>query len=292
MKVVITGAGGMVAAEFTRQFSAYAEVLALTHRQLDIANFEAVREVITQNRPDLVINCAVLGVDACELNAANAWAVNTDGAENLAKAAAAMDAAHVQMSTNFVFGNDEMRSSFLTSKDEPQPLNLYGQTKLAGERAARAATSRCFIIRTSWVFGLGKANFFSSVPRQLTTAQPIKAITDVWASSTYVRDLVSRVIEIVRHGRYETYHVVNSGLCSYYDFAREVACLIDDSGSRFDKLIEPVELAELWLSARRPRYTPLRCLVSEELGLPPMRDWKAALREYLEECKTCQAWVQ
>src|SRR5260370_5773090 len=161
MKIVIVGAGGLVGREFARQFYNGHQVLALTHSELDITDTTDVRRIILNESPALVINCAVLGVDACELDPSLAWDVNVVGVENLAKAAAAVDAEFLQLSSNFIFDGKRALNSFYTVKDVPTPINVYGQTKLAGERAVGATSCRSFIVRTSWVFGAGKENFFS-----------------------------------------------------------------------------------------------------------------------------------
>ena len=281
MKVAIIGAGGLVGSEFARHLSARHDVLSLRHPDLDITDGEGVARVIVKERPALIINCAVLGVDASECDPSLAWSVNVAGAENLARAANAVDAEFLQLSSNYVFDGARSRDSPYTIEDVPAPINTYGQTKLAAERAVSAANERCFIVRTSWVFGAGKKNFLSSVPRSLSAAQKIRAITDVWASSTYVHDLVPRVMEIVSLRHYATYHVVNSGLCSYYEFAAEAVRILNISESELMPLIEPVELSDLRLQARRPRYSPLSCRVSEEIGLAPLRDWRPALAQYV-----------
>jgi dTDP-4-dehydrorhamnose reductase len=281
MKVAITGAGGLVGSEFARQLSPRHDVLSFTHSDLDITDSEAVHRVILHERPELIINCAVLGVDACELNPSLAWSVNVAGAESLAQAANAVDAEFVHLSSNYVFDGDPSKDSPYTIEDEPTPINTYGQTKLAGERAVGAAAERSFIIRTSWVFGAGKKNFFSTALSSLRTAQKIRAITDVWASSTYVRDLVSRVMDIVSHHHYATYHVVNSGVCSYYEYALEAAGLLRISEPDLTTLIQPVDLGDLRLHAKRPLYSPMACTVSEAIGLPPLRDWRSALAEHV-----------
>ncbi len=283
MKIVIAGAGGLVGKAFTRHFSNEHQVLPLTHRKLDITDAQVVRRILFDERPGLVINCAVLGVAASELEPPLAWAVNVTGAENLARAAAAIDAEFLHISTNYVFDGKRGSGSFYTVADIPTPINIYGQTKLAGERAVCAASLRSFIIRTSWVFGVGKENFFSTAHRSLKAAKKVRAITDVWANSTYVCDLVSRVAEIIPRRHYSTYHVVNSGLCSYYDFALEAARVLNMSASKMMQLIEPVKFLELRRNAKRPRYTPMRCTVSEEIGLGPLRDWRVALAEYVRD---------
>jgi dTDP-4-dehydrorhamnose reductase len=281
MKVAIVGANGLVGSEFARQLSPRHDVLSFTHSDLDITDREAVNHVILNQRPELIINCAVLGVDACELNPSLAWSVNVAGAENLAQAANAVVAEFVHLSSNYVFDGDRSMDSPFTIKDDPAPINTYGQTKLAGERAVSAAAERCFIVRTSWVFGAGKNNFFSTALSSLRAEQKIRAITDVWASSTYVRDLVARVMDIVSLHHYATYHVVNSGVCSYYEFALEAVRLLRISDPELTTLVEPVKLGDLRLRANRPLYTPMSCTVSKEIGLAPLRDWRAALAEYL-----------
>ena len=281
MKILIVGAGGLVGKEFARQFSDGHQVVGLTHRDLDITDTPGLRSVVLNERPAVVINCAVLGVDACELDPSLAWAVNVLGAQNLARATAGVDAEFVQISSNFVFGGTRKDDSCYTVKDVPAPINVYGRSKLAGERAAVAASRRSFIVRTSWVFGAGKDNFFSTAPRSLHAGRQIRAVTDAWASATYVCDLVSRVHEILARRYYSTYQVVNDGLCSYYDFALEAGRILKIPDSDLMHLIEPVKLCDLRLQAKRPRYSPMRCTVSEELGLAPLRDWRAALAEHI-----------
>jgi dTDP-4-dehydrorhamnose reductase len=282
MKIVITGAGGLVGAEFVKRFSKNHQVLALNHEALDITERRAVRRLICGERPELVINCAVVGVDASQRNPALAQAVNCVGAENLARMSAEIEAEFLHLSTNYVFDGERQSNSFYTINDAASPVNVYGETKLAGERAVLSAASRSFIIRTSWVFGHGKENFFSTAHRRLRAAEPLRATTNIRASATYVADLAARVEEILARHCYATYHVVNSGGCSSYEFALEAARILKMTKTEIDELIEPVEEEEMRRGAKRPRSTPMRCLVSEELGFAPMRDWRLALRDYIQ----------
>jgi dTDP-4-dehydrorhamnose reductase len=281
MKIMIAGSGGLVGRELTKQLSHKHQVSAFKHDFLDITNRELVTRIIRRVRPALIINCAVLGLDACELDQARAHNVNAIGTENLARAASEIDAEFLHFSTNYVFDGKREDESSYTIRDVPTPVNIYGQTKLAGERKATSTCHRTFVIRTSWVFGVGKMNFFSTVPHSLKSARGFRAITDVWANSTYVCDLVARVDEIIEHGCYSTYHVVNSGICSYYDFAMEAARILNLPGTAKRNLIEPVSASEIQHSAQRPKYSPMRCLVSEEIGLPLMRDWRSSLTDYI-----------
>lgn len=283
MKIIITGAGGFVGKELARVFAADHQVIALTHAALDITNREAVSGFVHQSKPDLVINCAVLGVDVCEADPALAEAVNVSGVKFLAEAAAEIDAEIMYLSTNYVFDGNRELGFYYTVHDEALPINVYGETKLAGELAVIAAAPKSYIVRTSWVFGAGKENFFGTCVRSLKERTQVRAINDLWASVTYVSDLAARIKEILAHRHYATYQVVNGGFCSHYDFAREVACSLNLGKPESDALIAAISYAEAKRLTERPRNTPMRCLISEELGLSPMRDWQAALSDYLRD---------
>lgn len=275
MKIAIVGAAGLVGSEFARQLASDHHVRPFTHAEIDVTDRESTTRQIFALRPELIINCAVTGVDYCEREPELARAVNSRGPENLAKAAAAIDASLVHFSSNYVF-DGERKDGGYTVEDPPRPLSIYGRTKVEGERAVRAATNRHFIVRTSWVFGPGKNNFLSNVPQSLLAGDEIPAITDVVASATYVCDLVERSLEIVSRGKCGTYHVVNSGLCSYLEFVQESARLLG-----LKPKIKPVTLGELQLPAARPYYSPMSCKESEVLGLAPKRAWQAGLADFI-----------
>ena len=275
MKIAIVGAGGLVGSEFARQLASEHDVTRFLHAELDVTDRESTARKIFELRPEWIINCAVAGVDYCEREPEVARAVNSRGPENLAKAAAAIDAALLHFSSNYVF-DGERKDGLYTIDDLPRSLSVYGRTKLEGEDAVRATTDRHFIVRTSWVFGPGKNNFLSTVPQSILAGDEIRVITDVSASATYVCDLVERSLQIVLRGKYGTYHVVNSGLCSYVEFVQEAARLVG-----LNARIKPVTLRELQMPAARPYYSPMSCKQSEVLGLAPMREWPAALADFI-----------
>ena len=284
-KVLLAGAGGLVGRHLAARLGASREVLALAHAELDITDGAAVFRTVEAERPGLVVNCAVLGVDECERDERAARAINVEGPRALASAAAAAGADVLHFSTNYVFdGRDESRAPY-TQTDEPHPLNVYGRTKLEGERAVREAAPHSFVVRTSWVYGRGKDSFLSTAHARLAARQAVRAITDTRANTTYVADLVGRVGEILARRVYGTYHVVNEGVCSYYDFAAEAARLAGLGEGEAARLIEKVREGEMGRDAERPRHTPMRCLLSERLGLAPMRDWRGALAAYVASCK-------
>lgn len=233
----MTGAAGLIGSALVRRTG----WVGLTHRELDITDERAVSRLDA----DLIVNCAVIGVDECEADPALAQAVNVTGPSNLARHGRRF----IHFSTNYVL----------------DPVNVYARTKLAGEKAVLEANGRALVIRTSWVFGRGKNNFLSTVAGNLAAGSRVSAINDVWASTTYVEDLVTRVLEMI--GQSGVHAVVNDGVLTYFDFAREAARLVGAD----EALIEPVAESR---AAPRPRHTPMQ-------ADPPLRRWQDALADYV-----------
>ncbi len=258
MHIAVTGASGLVGSAIVRHFGA----TGLTHRDLDITDAAAVRRAV--GGIDLVINCAVIGVDECERDPALARAVNVDGPANLARAAKSI----LHFSSNYVFAGAEEK--FYSIDDEARPVNAYGRTKLAGEREVLRLNRNAYVIRSSWIFGSGKQSFISTAHRRLRAGERVRAVTDVWASTTYVADLVESLAEIIDRRDFGVHHVVNAGVCSNETFALEAARIVGASR----QLVEPASTKTVHAAAR-PRYTPL-------LASPPLRDWREALAAYID----------
>ena len=270
MRVLITGAGGLVASSLVPM---YENVVALRHAALDITDADAVERVVDTVGPELIFNCAVIGVDQCEKDPALAERVNVDGPASLARAAQRIGAAIVHFSSNYVFDGRRARDHPYTIHDVANPVNVYGRTKLAGERAVAAGCGRAFVIRTSWVYGAGKDSFLSTAAAKLRRGERVQAISDTYANTTYVGDLAERVAAIVKGAEYGLYQVVNEGVCSYQEFAREAAAIAGVPDAAAQRLIDVVTEAEMKRAAPRPACTPMECL-------PPMRPWQEALREF------------
>ena len=283
MRVLITGAAGLVGAHLVRRLAQDHAVVPLSHGDLDIADRAAVMRRLSDAAPSVIINCAVVQVDESEQNPAQARAVNAQGAGFLAEAATRLGAEIIHFSTQYVFRGEPVGRAPYTIDDETRPVNVYGSTKLAGERAVRDACARSFIIRTSWIYGSGKESFLCLVHNDLKSGKRVRAIDDIWSSTTYVEDLIDRVLEIRAGGHYGIYHVVNEGVCSYYDFALEAGRIIGLDRHQLEILLEIVKEVDMKRVAARPRYTPLRCLLSERLGFAPMRHWRAALAAYIQK---------
>jgi dTDP-4-dehydrorhamnose reductase len=282
VKILIAGAAGLVGSHLAARLARDHDVLALKHDDLDITDRDAVDRCVSAVKPSLIVNCAVIQVDESEQNPTKAQAVNVEGPRFLAAAASRLNAEIIQFSTQYAFDGETVGRPPYTIKDEPRPVNVYGRTKVASEQSVRDACGRSYIIRTSWVYGSGKNSFLCTVHRDLRAGKPVRAIVDIWSSTTYVEDLIERMLQTLTTRRYGIYHIVNEGVCSYYEFALEAGRLVGLGREQLDALIETVKEADMQRAAVRPRYTPMRCLRSEELGLPPMRDWRTALADYVK----------
>jgi dTDP-4-dehydrorhamnose reductase len=278
MKIGIIGSTGLVGSHLKQGLATQHELFTPHHIALDITDEANVRAWCQSIQPDLVINCSVIDVDRCEREPQLAEAVNLTGPQTLAHITRELGASLLHFSTNYVF-DGKQHGHLYTQADATDAINVYGRTKRAGEKAVLAANSQSYVIRTSWVFGAGKENFLSTVHRKLRAGEGIRAIKDVWASATYVNDLAARTLEILARRRYGIYHVVNAGVLSYLEFAEEAARLAHADAA----LIEQVSESDAQRLAERPRFTPMSCSLSAELGLPPLRDWRTALAAYIAE---------
>lgn len=279
MKVLVTGAGGLVGRVVSEYCANSGDaVLSYSHKNLDITNREGVREAIVGNQPDVVINCAAwTDVDGSETNHDKAFAVNADGPENLASACGEVNCIFITISTDYVF--DGKKSGFYTQRDIPNPESVYAKSKLEGERRSSMTYDRSIIVRTGYVFGSGGTNFLSTVVDRVRNGEKLKAISDMYGTPTYSRDLAERLRMLAELNIAGIYHVVNSGPgVSFEQFTLKAVELIGNSNA----VVESVSAATLNRAAKRPRNSRLHCLLTEEVGLPPLRTWESALEEFVQ----------
>ena len=276
---LITGAGGLLGRNMTRGLLESGwRVAALTHPELDITREDDVRRSIESVRPDFVINCvATADVDRCEREPDWAFAVNESGPRFIARACRESGAEIIHVSTDYVF--DGSKAGFYTQEDEPGPRSVYGKSKLAGEFAVREEAEKFYIIRTSWLFGAGGKNFGSRVIEYARNGSPLKGVADQTSIPTYAPAAAARIEEIIERGAHGLYHVTSTGVTTWYEFAR-LALALAGYG---DIEITEVRRADLNQLAPRPQNSAMRCLVSEKLGLAPLRHWRDTLAEFLHE---------
>lgn len=278
MRVLVTGAAGLVGRALVEHCSASGdEVLGYDHGSLDITDARSVEELIVARRPDAVLNCAAwTDVDGCESNTEKARLANAVGPENLARACNKANAVLVTISTDYVF--DGAKEGFYTQRDQPLPISVYGKYKLEGERRAQAAHARTIVVRSGYIFGPGGRNFLSNIISRAERGESLKAIADYWGTPTYGNDLAVRLRELAALDLPGIYHVVNSGEgASFETFSREALRLAGLDSVR----LEVVNGDSLGRPARRPHNSRLKCLLSEAIGLRPLRFWQEALAHFV-----------
>jgi dTDP-4-dehydrorhamnose reductase len=278
-RIVIAGAGGQVGsfleAEATRQGR---EVLALTSSQWDIADPQRAAEIVQAG--DVVINCAAYtAVDAAEEDRDRAHAVNAAGPGHIATACARAGAQLVHISTDYVF--DGSASQPYEPSDETRPLSVYGQTKLAGERAVLDALPGAVVVRTAWVYTGGDGKDFVAAMRRLAAGDDvIDMVDDQTGSPTYTGDLVSALFEVADgrvHAPNGIVHAANAGQVTRCGQARAVFEILGADPER----VRPVSSDQNPRPAPRPSYSVLSAAESQAAGLSPLRPWRDALAEAL-----------
>jgi dTDP-4-dehydrorhamnose reductase len=242
---------------------------------IDITALESVMSVIGKHRPEVVINCAAYtDVDGCESNVEQAMAVNGEGVGHLAMACRDIGARLVQISTDYVF--DGGKSTSYVEDDAPCPLNMYGESKLAGEMNAAFCPDH-LIVRTQWLYGVHGKNFVETMLRLGAEKDELKVVDDQIGSPTWTADLSQAIVALIDGGCQGIYHAANSGYCSWHGFAQAI---FEEAG--LNVRVMPMTTTELNRPARRPLHSTLDCSkLAGDAGFHP-QEWRTALRGYLK----------
>jgi dTDP-4-dehydrorhamnose reductase len=276
MKVLVAGSMGMLGTELVRQFGSSCEVAGFDLPELDITSPALCRALVARHRPDAVVNAAALtDVDYCEEHEVEAFLINGEGVANLARASAEVGCLLVHYSTDYVF--DGRKQDPYVEEDRTNPLSVYGKSKLAGEQAAQSLGEPHLILRTSWLFGANGKNFIKTVVGIARDRRALQVVRDQRGSPTYARDLAFQTRRMIEAGCRGTYHVTNSGWCSWYELA---ARTVEWAGIK-DVVVTPVTTAEFPRPAPRPANSVLANERLAREGIPPMRPWAAAAEEYV-----------
>jgi dTDP-4-dehydrorhamnose reductase len=275
MRILIVGYRGMLGNDLVCAFKDH-EVLGLDLPEMDITDPVQCRRRVEQIRPDVTICAAAMtAVDYCEHHAKEAFLVNGDGPGFLAAAAAATGSFFVHYSTDYIF--DGLGKAPYVEEDDPNPLSIYGKSKLLGEQRVRDQGSGHLILRTSWLFGIHGKNFIRTIVGAARQGLPLKVVKDQTGSPTYSRDLASMTARLLREGASGTYHVTNGGACTWYELARHAL----DCAGLPDIGIAPAGSADYGRPAPRPANSVLANARLLREGFAPMRPWQDAVREYV-----------
>jgi dTDP-4-dehydrorhamnose reductase len=278
MKILVTGANGQLGRELVLLPAPRdTEIVGFTREELDITDLGQCRSVIQSHKPDAIIHCAAYTkVDQAESEPDEAYRVNTYGTRNAALAAEEVGAKFVYISTDYVF--DGRADKPYREYDRTDPQTVYGRSKLAGEQLVQSLSSRYFIVRTSWVYGKHGANFVKTMLKLAEERDRLKVVHDQIGSPTYTLDLARFLLELVKSDYYGIYHASNSGVCSWYEFAKAIF-----EERRLNVHVEPCTTEEFPRPAPRPAWSVLDHGAIRAHGFEPLRPWREALRSFLQQ---------
>ena len=276
MRVTLFGASGLAGQELVRELHQKGDVLtALSSKDADLRDRARVGEVIRDSRPEwIILSAAYTDVDGCESNRDLAFAVNCDGAINVAEAARESGSRLLFVSTDYVF--DGAKTSPYETGDKRNPTGVYGESKARAEERLLEILPEVCIVRTSWLFGHGGKCFPATILKLASTRPEISVVNDQRGSPTFTPDLASALVQLCRSSAKGIVHATNLDNCTWYDFATQI---VRESG--LATVVKPVTTAEFPRPAKRPAYSVLSpdSLIAYNIHMPT---WQNALRRYLQ----------
>ncbi len=295
MTILLLGAQGQVGQELAQTLAPLGKIKAIGRAQLDLTNLEAIAQTIRTLQPQLIVNAAAYtAVDKAESERELAQRINAEAPAAMAKSAADCGATLIHISTDYVFSG--RAGSPRQETDETGPLGVYGQTKLAGEEAIRAATSQYIILRTAWVYGTqGKGNFLKTMLRLGKERERLSVVSDQVGSPTWAKDIAEAIAALAQKIEpsktaspaqdppFGTYHFTNSGVASWYDFA--IAIFEEAAALGYPlklQSVKPITTADYPTPAQRPAYSVLN---GQKIATLLNRDapyWRTSLRKMLK----------
>ena len=278
MKILVTGYNGQLGYDVVKELNSRSvECRGVDREDFDITDRDETVGYICDYAPDAVIHCAAYtAVDRAEDDEENCRKVNADGTENIAVACEKLRAKMLYVSTDYVYGGDG-EAPFET--DSPtNPKNVYGVTKLEGEKAVMKYIDKFFIVRTSWVFGINGSNFVKTMLRLGDEKESLNVVCDQVGSPTYTPDLARLICDLIVTEKYGIYHGTNESFCSWAEFAAEIMKL---GGKK--TVINPVPSSEYPTKAERPHNSRLSKKCLDEAGIKRLPTWQDALKRFLKE---------
>jgi len=287
-QLIIIGKNGQIGWELHKLLNAEGNVKALGRDEIDLADEQAIRDMIRHLKPDIVVNAAAYTmVDRAEDEPESAMAVNGRAPGILAEEVKRMNALLVHYSTDYVF--DGTKTTPYTENDLPNPMNVYGKTKLLGEQAIESVGGRFLILRISWIYGLRGRNFLSTILRLSKEKKELKVVTDQIGAPTWSWEVANATAHMLtRNEKYDyksgIYHLSAAGETSWYGFTKAILTEISDAGHQVPNL-QPVPTAQFPVKAKRPAYSVLSNVKTNrelDLALP---DWDKSLAKAMSDVK-------
>ena len=278
MKVLVTGANGQLGYDVVKELQKQnIECYGATRQDFDIVDFEATKKFITNYMPDAVIHCAAYtAVDKAEDEQGLCYLVNASATENIAEICKKINAKMLYISTDYVF--DGTKDDFYEVDDKPNPINVYGKTKLLGEQAVQRILDKYFIVRISWVVGEHGNNFIKTMLRLGKERKKINVVDDQYGSPTYTADLAPLLVKMIQTEKYGIYHATNEGVCTWAEFAEEIFTIVG-----MDVKVNHITTAEYPTRAKRPMNSRLSKKSLSINGFRVLTNWKSAVKKYIRK---------
>ncbi|MFH0794835.1 MAG: dTDP-4-dehydrorhamnose reductase [bacterium] len=277
-KILLTGADGMLGSDLKvllreKKYN----LLAPGPKKMDITNLRSVMSYILRKKPDVVIHCAAYtSVDKAEREQGLCFAVNAEGTKNVAFCCRELKSEMIYISTDYVFdGTSDTPYRF---SDKPNPINVYGASKLKGEEYVQLLVPKHKIIRTSWLVGLNGRNFVETILKAASERKVLKVVNDQVGRPTFTFHLADKIEALLNKKVTGIFHITNEGTCSWFEFACKI---LEEAGIK-DVEIQPIPSTKFRSLARRPAYSVLANTRLAELKLPSLPTWEKGLEEYLE----------
>ncbi len=280
-RVLVLGAGGQLGQSLVGVLGRDYDVTGLKSKELDICDSAKVQETMERLKPWAVINAAAwTDVDGCEKNVEKSYTVNAIAAGEVASLATQCGARMVQVSTDYIF--DGFKEAPYVEDDEPDPLSIYGKSKLEGEKLVRQAAADALIVRSSWLFGMGRANFVMRIFESVMVKTEIPVVNDHKGSPTYTEDLARAIAHLLGRDAQGMFHVSNAGECSWFEYAQEIIRVLKITSCT----IVPVSAEHFKRPAPRPAYSVLDNSKYNAFAGASLRPWQDALEQFLGSLTT------
>jgi dTDP-4-dehydrorhamnose reductase len=280
MRVMILGAGGMLGHDLVAMAPRSATLFPFTKADLDITTATSLAAAVADVRPGVIINAAAYtAVDQAESEVELCFRVNTDAVKELGRIAARARAQVMHFSTDYVF--DGTAAEAYTEETSPNPVNVYGASKLAGEKALRASGATFVILRTQWLFGLWGRSFPRTMWERATAGTPSRVVSDQIGRPTYSVDLARAAWRVVASSVHGVLHVANAGTATWYDVAKRVY-----SATHAEHLVQPCSTEQFFTPARRPAWSVLSTARLEQALGGPLPTWEDGIDRFLAHVQT------
>ena len=281
MKVLLLGHKGMLGSDLLTQMSLHHEVIGMDKEEIDITSADDCAKAVEETKPQIIINAAAYtNVDSCETEKEKCFAVNAEAVKNIATACRNTNIRIVHFSTDYVFNGSG--SSPYKEDEKCDPINIYGASKLAGEKYLQALAQNYILIRTAWLYGANGKNFVRAILEKAKTTPRLTVVDDQLGSPTHTKDLAAAVDHLIEKNAQGIFHVTNRGSCSWYQFAVKI---LKESGID-DVEVSPIKSDQLQRAAKRPAYSVMSMQKFIATTGKAMQPWQLGLKDYLESVKS------